>query len=126
MNWRKSGWTLFPIIAIVLVAYLLIPSCAESRPLLLVYEDCKGKTDYVEVEIRVSNAPTIECVRMAPEYGLSPIWFAIQIPVACSLRRDNKALVILPPLAPVWMVIHELMHSVGLSHGLLPEPMECP
>ncbi len=125
----NSGWCIVPIIAIMLAIYLLA-ACAtppRSKPILLVYESCAGRSEFVEVEIMVSPAPAVDCVRLAPEYGVSPAWFALQMPVACALRLAERALIVLPFGAPRWMVEHEISHVVGLDHMPFTwGPMQCP
>lgn len=114
-------------ILVCLAVYLLV-ACApvRSKPIVLVYENCQHRAEMVEVEIMASHAPGIDCVRHAADYGVNPLWFAVQIPVACAMRLAERALVILPFGAPVEMVVHELMHAVGYDHppGLW-GPMTC-
>lgn len=112
-------------LAVYMLAACAVP--ARSRPILLVYEGCTGRTEYVSVEIMPSHAPAVDCVRYAPEYGVSPAWLAVQLPLACTLRLAERALVILPLGAPRWMVEHEFGHAVGLTHAPFTwGPMTCP
>lgn len=128
MNLRSPRYALALAIIACLAVYLLV-ACApvRSRPILLVYEGCAGRTEYVSVEIMASPAPAVDCVRHAPEYRVSPAWLAIQMPIACALRLAEKALVVMPIGAPRWMVEHELMHVMDLTHAPFTwGPMECP
>ncbi len=128
LNWRAPRYALALSILLCLLIYLLT-ACAtpRSKPILLVYEGCSGKSEYVSVEIMVSPAPAVDCVRYAPEYRVSPAWFAIQVPIACALRLAERALIVLPFGAPRWMVEHELMHATGLTHAPFAwGPMTCP
>lgn len=128
MNLRSPRYALLLAILVCLAVWMLT-ACApvRSKPIVLVYENCQHRAEMVEVEIMASHAPGIDCVRHAADYGVNPLWFSLQIPVACAMRLAERALVILPFGAPVEMVVHELGHSVGLSHPpFMWGPMECP
>ena len=124
-------WALFWSIVVCMALYFLLTGCATTldHREVIHWRTCDGRDRTTYVQVR-TGVPALACPALAAQHAtaLDTLRVGLSLPLACVVRVEGEAWIILPPGAPSWLLEHEIQHIRGYEHGPLfmwPMTREC-
>lgn len=121
-DWRRSGWSIVPIIAVTLALYLLA-QCASA------FTPCRNDVR-VRLTLIESPLPWLDCAAIAGGLGghLAALGMMVSPSPACAVWNGVAGWIVAVPGAPDWVLGREVRHAVwgeGYAVPAIPIFKEC-